>query len=130
LAGICISNVGTTVPHAMGQPISAIAPSVSHGLSLMLVYPPFIIRAADGPVDKLVKVGHLFNPAIKGIWDAVVAISTWIQRFNMPSKLKDVGIKPGNIETLVQQCLMFKKIDQGPMPLKAEDISKMYEEIQ
>lgn len=129
LAGICISNVGTTVPHAMGQPISAIAPSVSHGHSLMLVFPPFLTRIADAVPDKLVMIGKLFDENIVDPSDAVQAIIAWIHDFELPSRLKDIGIGPGDIDELHRQSLMFKKIDQGPGELTAEDVAAMYHEI-
>src|SRR5271157_334434 len=129
LAGICIPNVGTTVPHAMGQPISAIAPSVSHGHSLMLVSPPFLARIVDAVPDKLAKIGRLFDETIVDASEAARAITAWIHDFELPSRLRDIGINQGNIDELYRQCLMFKKIEQGPGEMTPDDVVAMYREI-
>lgn len=42
LAGICLSNGGANIPHFIGEAFSSFIPSISHGNSLILVYPHFI----------------------------------------------------------------------------------------
>ncbi len=129
LAGICIANVGTTVPHAMGQPISALAPKISHGLSLMMVYPPFLRRSAAGAPAKFIDVGRLFDSTVQNPQAAAEAICSWIRGFNLPGRLHDAGIEKADIDDLQRQCIVFKKVDKGPVNLDADDIRSMYSEI-
>nr|MDO8109321.1 iron-containing alcohol dehydrogenase [Candidatus Sigynarchaeota archaeon] len=129
MAGICISSVGTTVPHAMGQPISAIAPGISHGQSLMLVFPPFLERAAMGVPEKFIRVGRFFEPGVHDAKSAAAAMITWIHSFNCPTKLHEIGVDAKNIAKLRELCIMFKKIEQGPVPFTGEDIACMFNEI-
>ena len=58
---MCLANVGTTLPHAAGQPISGHYPHVSHGESLALVYPAFADFTWPGAVEKFAVVSRIFG---------------------------------------------------------------------
>jgi len=53
---------------------------------------------------------------------------TW-EYFALPSRLQDAGVCQEDIDELHRQCLMFKKIEQGPGELTTADVTAMYREI-
>jgi len=66
LAGVCISNAGTTLPHAMGQPISGHFPQVSHGESLAAIYPAFLRYTCGAAPEKFIAVGEVLYADFRG----------------------------------------------------------------
>jgi len=43
--------------------------------------------------------------------------------------LQDVGIDPEQLDEMQRQCLLFKKIEQGPGALTADDVLAMYRDV-
>ena len=43
--------------------------------------------------------------------------------------VSELGIDAKNLDTLQRQCMMFNKIEQGPVKLTGEDITRMFSEV-
>lgn len=89
LAGVSIANVGTTLPHSIGQPISGRFPSVTHGESLAVIYPQFLEFTYEKCVEKFARVARIFDVALneKDDMEAAKALSGCVKDF-----LKKIGM--------------------------------------
>ena len=111
LAGMGIANVGTTLPHSIGQPISGKCPWVSHGQSLALVYPEFLKFEQDFCVAKAAKVARLANKAYETLSDEEAAshLSEEIIKLQKDTKiytsLKKLNVPKEYIEELVRDAM-------------------------
>lgn len=132
LAGICIANAGTTLPHAMGQPISGHYPHVSHGQSLAVIYPAFLEYTAEAAVDKFAAVARIFNPhlhkakndkAAEALKDEVVA---FLMQIGLYCTLEDIGVKPEGIDAVLKHCMEFPDVKVNPKVPDTERTRQLY----
>jgi alcohol dehydrogenase class IV len=121
LAGLCISNAGTTLPHAMGQPLSGHYPHVAHGQSLAVVYPPFLRFTCEAAAEKFTRVGRLFDPAVEDCHQAVEAILAWMKRIGMYLSLRDLNVPEEGLPAVLKDCMAFPDVACNPrVPTEAE----------
>jgi alcohol dehydrogenase class IV len=73
LAGLCIANAGTTLPHGIGMTISGYCPQIMHGEALAVIYPEFTRFTYPYAVSQFATVGRIFNPALKNVPDEQAA---------------------------------------------------------
>ncbi len=121
LAGMSISNAGTTLPHAMGQPISGHFPHVAHGQSLAVVYPPFLRFTCEASAEKFTNVGQLFEGSVTDCHDAVDAILAWMKRIGMYIGLCDLNVPEEGLPAVLKDCMAFPDVACNPrVPTEAE----------
>lgn len=112
LAGIAIANVGTTLPHSIGQPISGKCPWVSHGQSLALVYPEFLKFEQDYCVKKAAVVARYANPELNKVSDEEAAsnlakeIIKLQKDTNIYTSLNKLNVPRETIEELVRDAML------------------------
>jgi alcohol dehydrogenase class IV len=131
LAGMCISNAGTTLPHAMGQPISGHYPQVSHAESLAVVYPAFLEYTAGAAPERFIAVGKLFEPHLtgsgdKGAQEAVQAIEGFIQQIGMWRTLAGLGVEKQELEAILSDCMSFPDVRANPRVPNRERTRELY----
>ncbi len=128
LAGMSISNAGTTLPHAMGQPISGHFPHVAHGQSLAVVYPPFLRFTCEAAADKFTKVARLFEASVTDCGEAVEAIIAWMKRIGMYISLCDLNVPESGLGPVLKDCMDFPDVACNPrVPTEAE-VMDLYRE--
>lgn len=132
LAGQCLANVGTTLPHAAGQPISGHFPKVSHGESLAVIYPAFAEFTWRGAVTKFALVARLFNPALASASDeaAAAAFPGEIERFlkliGLYCRLDDFGITPADLDPILKHAMEFPDSQGNPVVPTEADMRAIY----
>ncbi|SFB77334.1 iron-containing alcohol dehydrogenase [Tropicimonas isoalkanivorans] len=132
LAGQCLANVGTTLPHAAGQPISGHFPKVSHGESLAVIYPAFAAFTWRGAVAKFAKVARMFNPALSAASDEVAAqnfeleIERFLKLIGLYCRLDDFGITPDDIPPILVHAMEFPDSQGNPVVPTEEDMRSIY----
>lgn len=65
LAGLCISNAGTTLPHGIGMAIGGHAPHVMHGEALAAMYPEFARYTCAAQPGKFATVARILRPELQ-----------------------------------------------------------------
>ncbi|HEY3396158.1 MAG TPA: iron-containing alcohol dehydrogenase [Armatimonadota bacterium] len=128
LAGMCISNAGTTLPHAMGQPISGHFPHVAHGQSLAVVYPPFLRFTCEAAADKFTAVGRLLDPAVSDCHAAVEAMLAWMKRIGMYIGLCDINVPEEGLAAVLKDCMAFPDVACNPRVPDEAQVMAMYRE--
>ncbi len=132
LAGQCLANVGTTLPHAAGQPISGHFPKVSHGESLAVIYPAFAEFTWRGAVAKFAKVARLFNPALAAASDEAAAasfpleIEKFLKLIGLYCRLDDFGITPDDLPPILKHAMEFPDSQGNPVVPSEEDMRNIY----
>jgi alcohol dehydrogenase class IV len=133
LAGMCLANVGTTLPHAAGQPLSGHFPHISHGESLAVVYPAFAEFTHPGAPAKFAQVARLFNPALEKQNDAIAAasfqgdIEAFLERIGLRCYLEDFGVTEGDLAAVLDHAMEFPDHTVNPVPPTREDMWNIYQ---
>ena len=132
LAGQCLANVGTTLPHAAGQPISGHFPKVSHGESLAVIYPAFAEFTWRGAIAKFAKVARLFNPALAAASDEAAAasfpleIEKFLKLIGLYCRLDDFGITLDDLAPILKHAMEFPDSQGNPVVPSEEDMRNIY----
>jgi alcohol dehydrogenase class IV len=132
LAGMSIANAGTTIPHALGQPISGHFPKVSHGQSLAVVYPAFLEFTKTSAVGKFAKVARIFNPDLENASDEEAAdalkdeLVAYLKDIGMYFTLEDFGMKKEDVEPVLKHAMEFPDSQVNPVAPTEEDMRSLY----
>lgn len=132
MAGICISNSGTTLPHAMGQPISGHFPHVSHGESLAVIYPQFLEYTCEAASPRFAAVARVFNPSLDTCPESEAAealageVRGFLEHIGLARTLNDFGIKPGDIDGILKHCMEFPDVEVNPAVPDADKVRRLY----
>ena len=135
LAGIAIGCAGTTVPHAMGQPISGLL-NAAHADTLIAVYPPFMRYTAPQSPAKFAKLAQLFGCDTAGKTDAeaallsIDAMDAFIAKLDAKKTLSDLGVTEDIIDTLASGAtnIMGKVLANNPIVPTLEEVKALYRE--
>ena len=129
LAGVCLANVGTTLPHAAGQPISGHYPHVSHGESLALVYPAFADFTWSGAVEKFAIVSRIFGgtgsdeEAAKSFGKVIAA---FLERISLRCFMEDFGIDAADLGPVLKHAMAFPDHTANPVKPTEDDMRNIY----
>ena len=132
LAGVCLANVGTTLPHAAGQPISGHYPKVSHGESLAVVYPAFANFTWSGAVGKFARVARILGGGANGADDTELArglagrISALLERIGLRCFMEDFGITKADLDPLLEHAMAFPDHTANPVKPTEADMRDIY----
>ena len=134
LAGTSIANVGTTLPHSLGQPISGHFPNVSHGGSLAMVYPSFMAFSWKGSVAKFARVARILNPRLVGASDTATAtacsdtVGAFLRGIGVTNRLGSVPGIEAALDVLVEEALDFPDTYVNPAVPSREEVVAIYRE--
>jgi alcohol dehydrogenase class IV len=132
LAGMCLANVGTTLPHAAGQPISGHYPHVSHGESLAVIYPAFADFTWQGSVAKFARVARMFNKDLAAADDRTAAsgfrreIERFLDSIGMRCYLEDFGIRETDLDPVLKHAMEFPDHQANPVRPTEADMRRIY----
>jgi alcohol dehydrogenase class IV len=129
LAGVCLANVGTTLPHAAGQPISGHYPHVSHGESLALVYPAFAEFTWPGAVEKFATVSRIFGGSGSDEHAAAsfaANISSFLESIRLRCFMEDFGIKANDLDPVLKHAMAFPDHTANPVKPTETDMRNIY----
>lgn len=108
VAGICIANVGTTLPHGIGMAIGGSAPHISHGEALAITYPEIARltwRQARKPYAELTRI---LNPALASASDADAAersadeLAAFLKRVGLGIGFKDKQVSDAVLDVITE----------------------------
>lgn len=132
LAGTCIANVGTTLPHSLAQPISGHFPSVSHGAALAMVYPAFMDFSWQGNVPKFARIARILNPRLSNASDqeaasqSASAVRAFLGLIGCTDTLRSVpGIEKA-LDILVKEAMDFPDTFVNPVVPSPEQARQLF----
>jgi alcohol dehydrogenase class IV len=132
LAGTCIANVGTTLPHSLGQPVSGHFPRVSHGGALAMVYPAFMEFSWKGSVAKFARVARIFDPRLARVADekaaeqSAAAIRGFLATIGFNDRLHGIAGFEEKLDVLVKEAMDFPDTFVNPVVPTAEQARQLY----
>ena len=128
LAGIAIDHLGVALIHAMEHPVSGHYPNVAHaeGLSALSTY----ITAFNykGNPEKYALFAKLLGEEEKP-HRAVDALIKFIERFNLPKTLKELGVEKEKLERLAEDVYMCGRtaFTVNPVEVDMDTVYELYE---
>jgi alcohol dehydrogenase class IV len=132
LAGTCIANVGTTLPHSLGQPVSGHFPKVSHGGALAMVYPAFMEFSWKGSVEKFARVARILDPRLSAVSDEMAAkgsasaVRALLDRIGLTETLRIVPHLEASLDILVKEAMDFPDTFVNPVVPTAAQARQLY----
>ena len=133
LAGVAIGCAGTTVPHAMGQPISGMLNS-AHSDTLVAVYDAFMEFTAPHCTGKFAKLAELLGCNLDGKTEAeaadmsIVAIKELIAEVEATKTLTDLNVTEDMLDKLTEGAtnIMGKVLANNPIVPTKEQVYELY----
>lgn len=109
LGGYTNSNAGVTLPHGLGMQVGGIAPHVSHGQALAIIYPEFTRYTWKSAISKFAAVGRIFNKDLVNETDEVAAeqacveIDNFLKKINLWIGFKDLNVSKDEIKEIADR---------------------------
>jgi alcohol dehydrogenase class IV len=131
LGGLCISNIGTTLPHGIAMALGGHASGISHGEGLAILYPEINRWTWKYAIEKYATVGRIFNPGLENIPDETAAekccdeIESFLKKIGLWLSLEDKAVSKGDIEAITNDALKLRNYTLHPKQAKFEDISNL-----
>jgi alcohol dehydrogenase class IV len=133
LGGLAFSNVGVALVHAMEYPVGG-AVHCSHGAGngLLLPYVMRFNRSAN-PQAFAETAGLLGakpqDDIEKQAEEAILAVEKLRNDIGIPSRLRDIGIKPEQLRGLAEKAVGIKRILRvNPRPVTVDDVERIYKD--
>jgi alcohol dehydrogenase class IV len=128
LAGLAFSNVGVAVVHALEYPVGG-ATHCSHGAGNGLLL-PFVMRFnLPARLKEFATIARLLGEDVAGLGDqaaalrAVAAVEKLRHDIGIPSRLRDLGVKPEQLRPFAEKAFQVKRILRvNPRAVTVEDL--------
>jgi alcohol dehydrogenase class IV len=126
LAGLCIANVGVTLPHGIGMAIGGMYPHVAHGEALALTYPAFTRFTWEAAVPQFATMGRLLIRDAAGVPDEDVArqsceaLDGFLKKIGVWMGLEDKGVPEEELPALAKQSMVLPDYENNPRVVESE----------
>lgn len=133
LAGLCIANAGTTLPHGIGMAIGGHAPHVMHGEALASIYPEFMRYTYVSAVVRFAALGRILDPLLENESDDLAAAKScdlmqiFLDRIGMHSNLKKLGIPREELPLIADDSVALPDYTVNPRVATRDEILEMVE---
>lgn len=135
IAGMGFSNVGLGLVHGMAHPLGAYY-GTPHGVANAVLLPHIMAYNADFTGEKYrdiaqaLGIKHAATLPIEDARQAAVEAVVQLNRdVNIPSRLRDVGMKLEDIEVLAQAAMADVCTGGNPREANIEEIKALYKQI-
>ena len=133
LAGIAIGCAGTTVPHALGQPVSGLL-NVAHSDSLVCLYPAFMKFTAQAAPERFARLAQLLGCDITGLTAEEAAdrsiglMIDFLKGIDAFKKLSEFGVKEEHVDRLAEGATSIMKVvlHKNPRVPDLEQVKELY----
>ncbi|MBS3788448.1 iron-containing alcohol dehydrogenase [Candidatus Bipolaricaulota bacterium] len=133
LAGICISNAGTTLPHGIGMAIGGHAPEVLHGEALSVIYPEFTRYTYPSKIEKFSTVGRILDPELEVEFDekaahkSCQAIDEFLKEIGMYFNLEELGVPKSELGAIADDAVELPDYEANPRVANRDKILELIE---
>lgn len=131
LAGMALSNARLGAVHGMAHPLG-VTYGLAHGLVCGLLLPyTMAYNAPETP--KYAQVARLLGVATLGMSDqdlrraAVERVTEIMWAIGIPSRLAPLGVRPEDLDAIVEASLTSSSLRHNPRPLDAQDVRAILE---
>ena len=133
LGGLCISNIGTTLPHGIAMALGGHSSGISHGEGLAILYPEVNRWTWRHAIEKYAAVGRLFNPVLEKSSDEMAAerccdeIESFLKKIGLWISLEDKAVSKDDIGAIAHDTLELRNYTLHPKIANFEEISNLIE---
>lgn len=133
LGGLCISNIGTTLPHGIAMALGGHTTGISHGEGLAILYPEVNRWTWRHVIEKYAAVGRLFNPLLQEHSDKEAAekccdeIELFLKKIGLWINLKDKEVSKDKIDAIANDTLKLRNYSLHPKIANFEEIVNLIE---
>ncbi|MFX1431401.1 MAG: iron-containing alcohol dehydrogenase [Promethearchaeota archaeon] len=133
LGGLCISNIGTTLPHGIAMALGGHASGITHGEGLAILYPEVNRWTWKHAIEKYAVIGRLFNPTLKNSSDETAAeeccneIELFLKKIGLWISLEDKSVSKDDITAIASDTLKLRNYTLHPKIANFEEISNLIE---
>jgi alcohol dehydrogenase len=133
LGGLCISNIGTTLPHGIAMALGGHASGISHGEGLAILYPEVNRWTWRHAVEKYATVGRLFKPLLEESSNEKAAefccdeIESFLKKIGLWISLEDKAVSKDKIEAIANDTLKLRNYTLHPKLATFDEISNLIE---
>ena len=133
LAGMAIGCAGTTVPHALGQPVSGLL-NVAHSDSLVCMYPAFMRFTAQAAPERFAKLAEILGCDVSGKTAeeaadmSIGAMTEFLKGIDAYKKLGQFGVREEHIDRLAESATTIMKVvlNKNPIVPTLEQVKQLY----
>lgn len=133
-AGVAFDNGMLHLTHALEHPLSAVIPTLTHGLGLAVLLPAVILECYPARPDVLAHILKPLAPQLKGAPEeasvAAKAVEQWLFSLGVTQKLTDLGIQAADIDKfcdLVEQTpSLGLLLSVAPVEGSRERVARIY----
>ena len=127
MGGISLSNGGALMPHAVGELITSVIPSISHGASLAITYPIFVEFYYEEYKDKINDVLEILYPneVLKDKGHAKELMIKFINEIELYSDIDSYKVSNEQKKSLYNLILSNGRIEESKVKDIAEKICKL-----
>ncbi|HHY48075.1 MAG TPA: iron-containing alcohol dehydrogenase [Firmicutes bacterium] len=131
LAGLCIANAGTTLPHGIGMAIGGHAPHVMHGEALAAVYPEFMRYTYASAMEKFATMGRILDPALEDVPVEVAAeksceaVNAFLKKIGMWLSLEELKVPVEELPGIADDSVKLPDYKVNPRVATRDEIFDM-----
>lgn len=132
LAGLCICNAGTTLPHGISMAISGHVPNVMHGEALAIMYPEFMRYTYKSSIQKFAIIGRILNPELENVSDdEVVAeksceeMDKFLKKISMYLTLEELNVPEEELFAIADDTMELPDYSVNPRVATRDEVLKM-----
>ncbi|MFW9773835.1 MAG: iron-containing alcohol dehydrogenase, partial [Candidatus Thorarchaeota archaeon] len=131
LGGLCISNIGTTLPHGIAMALGGHTSGINHGEGLAILYPEINRWTWRHAIDKYAAVGRLFNPILEKSSNEIAAekccdeIESFLKKIGLWISLEDKAVSKDDIAAIAADSLNLRNYTLHPKIANFEEISNL-----
>jgi alcohol dehydrogenase class IV len=133
--GVAITGSGTTAVHALSYPLGG-KYHIAHGVSNAVLFAHVMEFNRDACADRLATLCDAIRPDLSGLMIEDKAqyiideISDIVKFTNIPTKLEEFGVKPGDLESLAEAgSKVTRLLSNNRRKMTLEDIRSIYRKV-
>jgi alcohol dehydrogenase class IV len=133
LGGLCISNIGTTLPHGMAMALGGHVSGIAHGETLAILYPEVNRWTWTTAIEKFAEVGRLFNHNLNEVSDNNAAekccdeIELFIKKIGLWNDLSSKNVIKDDFEAITVDALNLRNYTLHPKIANHDDLIDLFE---
>lgn len=128
VAGICENFAGFGAIHSLAETTGGMYPEIPHGEAIAAYTPAVMRYNIEAVPGRYAEVAEAMGVDVSGVSDeeaareAVDAVEELIDRVDLPSSLRDLGVAEDDLPTIAEKSLDTIEIHDNPRAADADDL--------
>lgn len=128
VAGICENFAGFGAIHSLAETTGGMYPEIPHGEAIAAYTPAVMRYNIEAVPGRYAEVAEAMGVDVSGVSDeeaareAVDAVEQLIDRVDLPSSLRDLGVAEDDLPTIAEKSLDTIEIHDNPRDADADDL--------